>query len=125
MILVSTWKVKVLSTCADLSATVVFYPEKQLLYASQHYLFTKHYGFLAQVKFCLKHAAGEEPVYVSKSAPYVVGVADDGSPLPWTFLPGDVEVSAEIIPADEDRQKQTVTERGCAVDEAAAQVCLY
>ena len=61
---------------------------------------------------------------MAKTAPYVVGVAEDGSSAKlWTFEAGDVEITAEIVPADEESEKQIVKECGVALDEAAGQVC--
>ena len=80
---------------------------------------------MAQVRFFLNATGSdEEPVHVAKAAPYVVGVAEDGSgaPKPCTFEAGDVEITAEIVPADEEGEKQIVKECGVALDEAAGQV---
>ena len=83
---------------------------------------------VAQVRFFLNPTGSDdEPVHVAKAAPYVVGVAEDGSGAPklWTFEAGDVEITAEIVPTDEDSEKQIVKECGVAIDEAAGQVrCL-
>lgn len=59
---------------------------------------------------------------MAKAAPYHVGVDDDGAAKQWSFEPGEVEICAEIIPADEDSQKQVVKECGIAVDESAVPV---
>lgn len=82
---------------------------------------------MSQVRFFLNASGGDEdPIHVATAAPYFVGVAEDGSGAPkvWTFEAGDVEITAEIVPADEESEKLTVKECGVALDEAADQVCI-
>lgn len=105
----------------------IFLSQREFLHRHIHVCLRNHDRCMLQVRFFLNASSSDdEPIHVATAAPFVVGVAEDGSgaPKPWTFEAGAVEITADIMPADEEVEKQTIKECGVALDEAAVQVCI-
>ena len=68
---------------------------------------------------------GADPVHVATSAPYMMGVEEDGSAKAWSFEEGDLVITAVAEPvagADEGGETTTVSESATVLAEGGIEV---